>query len=253
MLCVNMKLRTGVIPAAGMGKRIGYLGNILPKPLFPIFDKPIIHHVIDNMQRVGIDRVIVVVFHQKEMIIKYLRKADLGIDIEFVEPDVLPQGIALSIATTEERVNEPFMVILGDDVSVTPSLNNIVSSFFAKNALALEAVVEEKNKHVLSSTCCVQIDQENKIIDIVEKPIAPVGSVRGCGVYIFNETIFDLIRQTPLSKVRNEVEITDTIRKAANLGKAYVEFINGVNINVNTPEDMLRAWQLVRDTRSIKV
>ncbi len=48
------KIKVGVIPAAGKGSRLGYLSNILPKPLLPVYDRPIIHHVIDNMKSVGI-------------------------------------------------------------------------------------------------------------------------------------------------------------------------------------------------------
>jgi len=214
-----MKLHVGVIPAAGQGKRMGYLSNILPKPLFPIFDKPILHYVIDNMISVGIDYLVIIVYHQKEKIIEYLNKADLGVQIELVKPKFLPQGIAMSILNAEKYVDEPFMVILGDDLTITPSLNNLVSSFFTKNALALEGVVKETNKHILSSTCCVHLDSENRIIDIIEKPLNPPWNIRGCGIYIFRTDIFDLIKQTPLSKVRNEVEITDTLRLVAKLGK----------------------------------
>jgi dTDP-glucose pyrophosphorylase len=246
---LGLRLRTGIIPAAGLGQRMGNLGDVLPKSLFPLFDRPILHHVIDNMIGVGIERIIIVVHHQKEKIIKYLRTAEIDAHVEIVEPESLPKGIALSIASAEDYVSKPFMTILGDDVTLSPSLDNLVSCFFDKKALALQGVVKEPNKRVLSRTCCLDLGHGNRIIDVVEKPSNPSGNYRGCGVYVFRNDIFDLIRQTPVSGARNEVEISDTIKLAAKLGKAYAEFINGINVNVNTKEDILRAWQLWKNMR----
>ena len=244
-------LRVGVIPAAGEGKRMGYLSNVLPKPLFPVYDKPIIHHVVDNMEKVGIEHIYIPVWYQKDKIIEYFNsiKEEINVNIEFIRLKSLPPGIALTIASTEEYISEPFMVILGDDVTITPSLKNLVDAFFEKSAIVVEGFVREKDKKILMSTNCIEIGENNRIIKIVEKPKQPFSDIRGCGVYVFDDNIFEYIKRTPVSRIRNEVEITDTIGLVAREGKAYAEPIHGVNLNINTYEDLLNAWLIMKNLK----
>jgi dTDP-glucose pyrophosphorylase len=240
------KIKVGVIPAAGQGKRMGYLSHILPKPLLPLYDRPIIHYVIKNMEEIGIEEVYIPVFFQKEKIKEYFKAFKSNIIIRIIELDQPSKGIADTIASTERFINEPFMVILGDDITITPSLANVVKTFFEKNAIVVEGAVKEKSIDVLKSTCCLKIDENKKIVEIIEKPAVPISNIRGIGVYVFSPEIFDFIKQTPISPPRNEIEITNTIKLIAHKGRAYAEFIRGININVNTPEDLYRAWSYYR-------
>jgi dTDP-glucose pyrophosphorylase len=244
------KIKIGIIPAAGQGKRMGYLSHILPKCLFPLWDKPIIHHIIENMKNIGIEKIYIPVFYQKEKIIEYLNIIKNEITIKIVELNEPTRGIALTIASVREFVNEPFMVILGDDCTITFSLQNIVNTFFKKNAIVVEGVVREKSKNVLKSTCCLKLDKNKKIIDIIEKPESPISNIRGTGIYVFSPKIFEFIKKTKPSPPRDEVEITNTIKLVAQEGLAYGEFIQGKNINVNTPDDLLKAWIIMKNFKN---
>jgi len=240
------RIRIGVIPAAGQGKRMGYLSQILPKCLFPLYDKPIIHHVIENMKSVGVEQVHIIVNYQKDKVKDYFKyvEDEIGIDINFIDQPKL-SGIANAIMLAHDIVHEPFMVILGDDCTITQSLGSIVRSLFEHNAIAVEGIVREDDKAMLSSTCCLKLDGDARIVEIEEKPKRPFSDVRGCGIYAFQPDIFKYIEKTPVSPIRNEVEITQTIALVAKDGKAYAEFINGANININSYKDLLRAWILV--------
>jgi len=240
-------IRIGVIPAAGQGKRMGYLSHILPKCLFPVYDKPIIHHVIENMKGVGIEQVHIIVNYQKDKVTDYFKyvEGEIGIDINFIEQPKL-SGIADAIMLVHNLVNEPFMVILGDDCTITESLDSLVRSLFEHDAIVVEGTVTEDDKAMLSSTCCLKLDHDNRIIEIEEKPKQPSSNVRGCGIYAFQPDIFKYIEKTPVSPIRNEVEITQTIALVSKDGRAYGEFINGTNININSYKDLLRASILLQ-------
>lgn len=241
----------GVIPAAGEGRRMGYLSDILPKPLFPIYDKPIIHHIIENMEKTGVKHVFIPVWHQKKKIVKYFDsiKDDINITYEIIHLNKLPPGIALTIASVEEYVNEPFITILGDDVTISSSLYNLAETFFSKKAVAIEGIVKEVNKKNIKSTCCVTLGNDNQILNITEKPKFPLSNWRGCGVYVFSQQIFEYIKKTPVSKIRNEVEITETVSLVAKDGKAFAAPITGVNININSIEDLLEAWLMMKKAK----
>lgn len=242
------RIRIGVIPAAGEGKRLGYLSNIIPKSLFPLYDKPIIHYAVDNMVRIGVRKIIIPVHYQKSRLIEYFEHAkdDIAAEICFAEPKELPKGIALTIASAETYIDEPFMVILGDDVTIADSLQPLVDLFFETKAVAVEGVVLEKSREIIKRTCCVELRENQQISRIVEKPENPSSNIRGCGVYVFDPEIIEYIKKTPLLPPRHEAEITNTIGLVANDGRAYGEFIDGINVNVNTSEDLFQAWLAVR-------
>lgn len=245
---VNKKVKLGVIPAAGDGGRTGYLSDILPKCLFPLYDKPIIHHAIDNMTKIGVEKIVIPTYFKKERIFEYFEqtKKDIDAEICLLSLKELPKGIALSIESAESHVDEPFIVILGDDVTITDSLQPLLDLFFSARAVAVEAVVKEKNREVIKRTCSVKLKDNSQIVEITEKPENPKTDIRGCGVYVFDPEIFRYIKNTPLTPPRNEVEITNTVGLVARDGKAYGKLLSGININVNTSEDLFRAWHAVR-------
>lgn len=242
------RIKIGVIPAAGSGKRLGYISSILPKPLFPLYDRPIIHHIVDNMKNVGIEEIYIPVSYQKEKIIKYFDKniGDIGIDIHFIKVNTRPTknnkvGLAMSIYSAKEFIQEPFMTILGDDCTIAKSLDNIVETFFDKSAIVVEGMVKDDNIASLKRSCCIILDGNDRIDNIIEKPDNPPTNIRGCGIYMFDNKIFDYIENTPISH-RKEVEITQTIDLISKAKRAYGSFIDGANININTYDDLLDAW-----------
>lgn len=245
------KVKIGVIPAAGAGKRLGYLSGLLPKTLFPLYDRPIIHYVVDQMQSVGIEDIYIIVNVFKEKVMGYfdLIKMDLRSRIHFIEQTEL-NGTGEAILLAEKFVgNNPFMVMYGDDCTVTTSLDLMIKNFLDKNPVVMEGVIREHNKKILQQTCSVKLKPDGRMIEILEKPENPPYLMRGCGVYIFGNEIFERIRQTPVHPLRKEREITYTINQAAKEGKAYGFVIDGHNININDHEQLLKASHLVRMLR----
>jgi dTDP-glucose pyrophosphorylase len=184
-------VKVGVIPAAGSGKRLGYLSGLLPKTLFPLYDRPIIHYVVDQMQKAGIEDIYIIVNVYKEKIIEYFKlvQMDLRCNIYFIEQKEL-NGTGESILLVEKYVkNKPFMVVYGDDCTITESLEPMVESFVKNNASVIEGVVAESDIHILQHTCSVNMLKNGKMIEIIEKPEVPPYMFRGCGIYIFKPDI----------------------------------------------------------------
>jgi len=142
---------------------------------------------------------------------------------------------------TEDYISEPFSVILGDDLTIAKSLNNLIKSFWENDAWAVEGIMPESSIDVLKRTCCVTLENNGRIKEIKEKPTEPRSRLRGTGVYLFHPLVFEFIRKTPTSPKRNEKEITDTIGLIARERKAYGVLIDGVNLNINALMDLSRA------------
>lgn len=240
-------VRVGIIPAAGKGNRINDLPltRILPKPMLPILDKPILEYVIENMKKLGVEVLYMIVGFRKDVIKEYFRNGEeWGIKIYYIEQKKL-RGIAHAISLAKNYVSEPFAVILGDDFTIAESLYNIVESFFAKSAWAVEGVVIEKDVEAIKRTCCLTMNEHGRVIEIEEKPNNPKSHLRGCGIYIFDPVVFEYIERTPITPFRNEMEITTTLKIMAENGKVYGSFINGINVNINTFDDLMKAAGLL--------
>ena len=219
--------------------------RVLPKCLLPIVNKPILEYVIENMKRIGVEDIYMIVGFKKELIQEYFGDGeDFGVYIDYVlQPN--PLGIAHAIELARDHINEPFAVILGDDLTIAESFDNLVKDFWVKRAKVVEGVVLEKDVERLKQTCSVVLDEYGKVLDIEEKPSTPTSNVRGCGIYIFDPEVFDYIKKTPMLPPRKEKEITNTIKLMALDGSAYGSFIDGVNVNVNTVTDLREAMQLI--------
>lgn len=245
---VKKKIKIGVIPAAGAGRRLGYLSGLLPKTLFPIYDRPIIHYVVDQMQKIGIEDIYIIVNVFKETVMQYfdLIKMDLAVNIHYIEQTKL-NGTAEAILLAEKYTQEePFMTIYGDDCTITESLLPMAEDFLKNGGVVTEGVVKEKNKKILQQTCSVKLKPNGEIFEIIEKPENPPYNMRGCGVYIFDPVIFDYIRKTPIHPIREEREITYTINSLAKEGKAYGYVIKGYNVNINDHDELLKAGHLLK-------
>ncbi len=245
------KVRIGVIPAAGSGKRLGYLSGLLPKSLFPLYDRPIVHYVVDQMQRIGIEDIYIIVNVYKEKIIEYFKliQMDLRANVYFIEQKVLNgNGEAILLAEKYTK-KEPFMVIYGDDCTVSESLDDMIQDFLKSNAVVMEGVVKEEDLAILRQTCSVKLTKDGRMIEIIEKPENPPHLLRGCGVYLFRPEIFNHIRNTQIHPIRQEREITYTIDRLAKLHKAYGFLLKGNNININDYDQLLKASQMLKESK----
>ncbi len=242
------RVRIGVIPAAGSGSRLGYLSAILPKALFPLYDRPILHYVINQMQSLGITDIYIVVHVYKEKIIEYCKSiaGTLRVRLHFVEQPTL-SGTADAILQAERHIrNRPFLVMYGDDCTISDSLPAMMNFFQLNDGIVTEAVIGETRDAILRQTCSVRVTRTGKMVEIMEKPSHPPYHVRGCGVYMFRPEIFTHIRATPVHSQRKEREITHTINMLAQMGLAYGYRIRGHNININNYDELIRASMLVK-------
>jgi dTDP-glucose pyrophosphorylase len=235
-----------MIPAAGRGRRIGNLPftRILPKPLLPVVDRPIIHHIVDTMTRVGIKEIHVVVDSLDSPIIAYFQDGhDFGARISYIVQQE-PTGIADAILLAEDHISNAFMVILCDSFIMSDTISDMLADMHRTGVTVIEGAVLEQDIEAIRRACCIDLDATGNITRIVEKPETPTSMYRGCGLYVFSPDIFDAIRRTPRTPPRNEREITNTIGLLAAEKKARAVVLQGHEININVIEDLIRATRL---------
>jgi len=218
------------ILCAGRGHR---MGSEIPTVLIPINRKPMVCHVMD-MWKNAVDGFIFVVGHKWEEVVASLPK---GAPYIIQEPQ---KGIADAIYSTKGLLkDEEFVVVLGDCLHVgewdIPS--NIKLGI---------GVWETTDKDAIRKGYSVEIEN-NLVTKVVEKPKNPPNNYCGMGTYFLDGRIFNYIKRTKLNPIRNEREITDTIKLMIDAGEPITPvFFNGKYLNINYWNDIAKAEDLLR-------
>jgi glucose-1-phosphate thymidylyltransferase len=231
---------SGIILAAGRGSRLGELGEHYAKPALPVGDRPLIHRHVQLMRDAGVERLLVVVGHQRTGLQEALSGASKGIPVEFIVQDE-PAGIAHALALAEPQVPGACLVSLGDiwfafEGPVSALSDPVRDGEFA----AMLASRQETDAARVRRNFSIETDARGRVMRVEEKPVAPRSHLKGCGVYAFGPEIFDAIRATPVSSLRNERELTDAIQVLIDRGEAvgHAPIVRD-DINLTTARDLL--------------
>ncbi len=230
----------GVILAAGKGTRIFPFSESYPKPLLPIANKPLMQYQIELMAAIGIRKVIVVIGHLGyEIVRKIGRGSEFGVDIQYVEQKTT-LGIAHAVGTLEGSISSPFMLFLGDIYFVTDALGSMVETMVQEGLQGVLATKLENDVEKIKRNFAVILDGDGFVRRVIEKPQYPQNNLKGCGIYLFSPQVFDAIRRTPRTAMRDEYEITDAIQILIDDG-AKVKSMNVIaeDMNLTYPHDLL--------------
>ena len=212
--------------AAGHGTRLEPLTNTMSKVMVPVANKPVLEWVFNAAQKISKDVFIIARHDQKDVNEFFKGKA------EFIYQDK-PLGTANAIGLCREYVNDKFLLISGDGLATENELTEF--SRLDSTAIATFPVNDPSSFGVVSV--------ENNIVkSIEEKPPAPKTNLANCGIYVFNDSIFDAIKKTQPSK-RNEYEITDSLKLLIGNGIQNFELSNWVTITY--PWDILDANSMI--------
>ncbi len=230
----------GVILAAGKGSRMSQLPTQLPKPVLPILGRPIIHHQLEMMAKLGIKKAIVVVGYRGFEIVHMIeRLPDTGVSIEYVEQEET-LGIAHCLGRLEGIIDSSFILFLGDIYFHAPDIHALLEEFAKPGVQGVLGAIHEEDKTIIAKNFCILCDDDGRATRVIEKPRYPSSNLKGVGVYVFDQVVFDAIRRTPKTAMRNEYEITESIQIMIDDGRhvrpcACIE----ADLNVTDPKDLL--------------
>ncbi len=237
----------GVALAAGKGSRMMSLQTLLPKPVLPVLDKPIVYHQLEAMARLGIRKAIIVVGHRGYEVVRQIeRQPPVGIEIDYM-PQESTLGIAHCVGCLESAIEGPFLLFLGDIYFHAPKLEGIIKVFRETKADAVLGAIEEEDTEAISRNYCIVTDEQGLARQVIEKPRYPRSRLKGVGIYLFTPVVFDAIRRTSRTAMRDEYEITDSIQILIDLGydvRSCTDIIH--DLNVTFPRDLLdlNLWAL---------
>ena len=109
-------------------------------------------------------------------------------------------------------IRHPFMLFLGDIFFEVSPLQQMIDIFEKQNAAAVLAVKEEPDPAAIKKNFSIFLNPDGGVRRVIEKPRHIENNLKGCGLYLFDERIFDGIRRTPRTAMRDEYELTDSIQ-----------------------------------------
>ena len=174
-----------VILAAGEGKRLRPFTETLPKVMLPVANKPIINHVVDSLEKTGIDEIIIVVGYKKEVIMDYFKDYKT-IKISFITQEK-QLGTAHALLQAKKKIKGSFLVIPGDNIIDNKSITNLIEDKSKYSLLIKE--------HSHPSKYGVVFTEKGKLKKIVEKPKEEIGKFISTGIYKFPKNVFKRIEE----------------------------------------------------------
>ena len=172
--------------AGGKGKRLFPYTLVLPKPLVPIGEKPILDIVIRQLAHFGFDRITIAVGYHAELIMAVMGDgSDIGVQIDYsLEEKPLNTIGPLSQI---KNLDEPFLVMNGD---LLTDLDYKTLFDYHQNNNSIATIATHK-RHVKLSLGVVSYDSDNKINQFQEKPEFDYDV--SMGIYIFSPKILQYI------------------------------------------------------------
>tara|TARA_Y100000590_G_C15723435_1_gene1014331 strand:- start:310 stop:1362 length:1053 start_codon:yes stop_codon:yes gene_type:complete len=192
-----------VIMAGGEGRRLEPFTKVLPKPLVPIKDKPIIEHIIENFQKNNILNYYITVNYKSRILKAFFDEFNPDLNIKFLD-EKKPLGTAASLSLLINKLRRPFFVTNCDTIINIDYENLYETHIESKNDITL---VASQKEYVFPYGAC-KLSKKGFLKGITEKP--KFDFLINVGMYIINPDILKLI---PKNKEYNMTDLIDEANK----------------------------------------
>ena len=172
-----------MVLAAGKGMRLFPLTGVLPKPMAPVADKPIIQHIFELLSRTGVDETHANVHHLADVVLDHYGEETKvgGMDVRFHREQRL-MGTAGGVKNVAEAFEETFVVVMGDALTDV-DVREVVDFHKEKKAAVTIALipVEDTTEYGVAV-----LDGEKSIVGFQEKPgpEEAISNLANTGIYV---------------------------------------------------------------------
>ena len=237
--------RKGIILAGGKGTRLYPLTKSTSKCILPVYDKPMIYYSLATLMMSGIRDILVI--STPDDIKNYSNLIgdgkNFGINVTYeIQPS--PDGIAQALIIAENFLtNHPSALMLADNIFYGDGLESkLVESSLRESSTVFSYEVHDPERFGIC-----EIDDNNRVISLEEKPEKPKSNLAVTGLYFYDSDAPQVAKNIEPSD-RGELEITDVNIEYMKSNNLYSEVLNDsyMWIDAGTQESFLMASNYVK-------
>jgi glucose-1-phosphate thymidylyltransferase len=236
----------GIILAGGRGSRLYPITLSVSKQLLPVYNKPMIYYPLSMLMLAGIREILIISTHEDLPLFKRLLRsgAQWGLNFEYKKQDE-PRGLPDAFLIGKDFIQgESVCLILGDNIFYGTGLVSELESLskgLQGAAIFAYSVVDPQRYGI------VELDENDHVISLEEKPAAPRSKYAIPGMYFFDGQAADLAGTLEPSS-RGELEIIDLLRfyLAQNTLRAKILGRGVAWLDAGTHESLLQAANFVQ-------
>ncbi|MBF4695136.1 sugar phosphate nucleotidyltransferase [Fusibacter ferrireducens] len=177
-----------VIMAGGLGTRLYPYTKILPKPLIPIGEIPIVEHIMNRFSRYGSDQFYLVVNHKKNMIKAYFNEIEKAYKVDYVDEDK-PLGTGGGLSLLKGRIKSTF-ILSNCDILIEEDYEKIYNYHKKENNLITMVCSLKKIKIPYG---VIEISETGEIESMKEKP--ELSFFSNTGMYIVEPKVIEELEE----------------------------------------------------------
>ena len=241
----NLVDRKGIILAGGKGTRLYPLTKSTSKCILPVYDKPMIYYSLATLILSGIRDILVI--STPEDIKNYSNLIgdgkNFGINVSYeIQPS--PEGIAQALIIAENFLtNQPSALMLADNIFYGDGLESkLIESSMRDSSTVFSYEVHDPERFGIC-----EIDGDNRVISLEEKPAKPKSNLAVTGLYFYDSDAPQIAKNIEPSD-RGELEITDVNIEYMKSNNLYSEVLNDsyMWIDAGTQDSFLMASNYVK-------
>lgn len=233
-------IKKALIIAAGFGSRLKRDEDDIPKPLRRVAGLPLIERIILSAKKGGISEFHIVVGHQKERIINFLKNKNLGVKIDFIENPDWQKSNGLSVLAAAPVIKENFILLMSDHIFDPETLAKLRQTDIHQNKALL--AVDYKTAAIFDMDDATKVLVDQGQIKSIGKEIANYNAI-DTGMFLLTPDIFEALRE---SLKDGDCSLSDGIRHYCeqnvmgtfDIGASYWQ-------DVDTPEALKEAERIL--------
>jgi glucose-1-phosphate thymidylyltransferase len=227
-----------VIPLAGLGKRMRPHTHSKAKPMVRLAGRPILGHLLDWVVDDRVDEVILIISPHQTDVEAYARSATTR-PLRIVVQDQ-PRGQADAIARVAPFVDEPLLIVFSDTIADVTF--DHLAHVDGDGLIYVKEIPDPSRMGVI-------VVENDRIIDMIEKPSEPISNLATIGMYYFKDhaglfSAIDRVLAAP-PRLQGEYFLADAIKLMVEDGKLLRPYIATAWEDTGTPEYTLHAHRFV--------
>ncbi|MBI31105.1 MAG: hypothetical protein CMB72_00640 [Euryarchaeota archaeon] len=236
-----------VLVAGGHGSRLLPFTRYMQKAMLPLHRRPVIDFALGFIRRAGIKDITIIGNRFIGQIAQHVGVGLPGENIHYVIEEE-PQGVAYALNLARPHVEgSRLMVYFSDNITTADLIDEVAmwkSSEEPPGCLLLGRSIDDPRAFGVGV-----FNENNQLIDIVEKPTNPPSNIAIGGIYLYDERFWELIDEN-LATEEEGFSITDLNKKYIAMGKAHLKDLGDEEwLDCGTPDALLRAAQLAKEGR----